>query len=260
MNRADTPLTEDIIAAIMAYIASGERDASFVEAVSRVAAAIIADEAREQSVFLGLEYTIDSAALAQEWVIMVGPRIAGVNDTTAIRIKELLVRALEDEASVYETAQRLKQTFATMSEGRAKLIARTEVLGATNFAAWRTFLAGSIPFKRWVATMDDRVRDSHAEANGQLRGVSEAFDINGNAMMYPGDPDGPVSEVANCRCIMVPETNARSSIWTMTHVRAIWRAYIARAVAWDTQMLTSVRHEFHTQQLGIASILHRYVS
>jgi uncharacterized protein with gpF-like domain len=54
--------------------------------------------------------------------------------------------------------------------------------------------------KGWLATNDDRTRDSHAELNGVFVDIDDEFD---NGLEYPGDPNGDPSEVYNCRCTLV---------------------------------------------------------
>lgn len=58
--------------------------------------------------------------------------------------------------------------------------------------------------KQWMATLDDRTRDTHADLDGQVVDVDEPFITSaGNEIMYPGDPDADPSEVWNCRCTLV---------------------------------------------------------
>ena len=58
--------------------------------------------------------------------------------------------------------------------------------------------------KQWIATLDDRTRDTHAELDGQTVDVDEPFVTSeGNEIMYPGDPSADPSEVWNCRCTLV---------------------------------------------------------
>lgn len=56
--------------------------------------------------------------------------------------------------------------------------------------------------KMWLAEMDDRVRDSHAELNGETVGVDEEFS---NGLQYPADPNGEPEEVYNCRCTLIAQ-------------------------------------------------------
>ena len=56
--------------------------------------------------------------------------------------------------------------------------------------------------KRWLATLDQRTRDTHAALDGTVVGVDDKFP---NGLMYPGDPEGPAGEVYNCRCTLIYE-------------------------------------------------------
>lgn len=53
--------------------------------------------------------------------------------------------------------------------------------------------------KQWLATGDDRTRESHMAINGEIAKPQERFS---NGLLCPGDPDGAASEVYNCRCTM----------------------------------------------------------
>jgi uncharacterized protein with gpF-like domain len=54
--------------------------------------------------------------------------------------------------------------------------------------------------KVWVATADDRTRESHAELDGEEVLVDEPFS---NGLMCPADPTGEPEEVYNCRCTIL---------------------------------------------------------
>lgn len=56
--------------------------------------------------------------------------------------------------------------------------------------------------KRWVATLDDKTRDSHARLDGQVRDLDKPFDSLLGPIDFPGDPDAAPANVWNCRCYM----------------------------------------------------------
>ena len=58
---------------------------------------------------------------------------------------------------------------------------------------------GTVLKKRWIATADERTRESHLLLDGEEVNLDEPFS---NELMYPGDPSGDPSEVYNCRCSM----------------------------------------------------------
>lgn len=93
---------------------------------------------------------------------------------------------------------------------RSVTIARTEGLRAANMgvmaSAYQAINDGVVQpqdvVKRWIAKIDDKTRDSHAELNGQqIRGVDSPFRASSGALLaFPGDPSAPAAETINCRC------------------------------------------------------------
>ena len=51
--------------------------------------------------------------------------------------------------------------------------------------------------KIWIATLDNRTRDSHAALDGAEIALDEIF---ANGCSRPRDPNGSLSEICNCRC------------------------------------------------------------
>jgi SPP1 gp7 family putative phage head morphogenesis protein len=103
---------------------------------------------------------------------------------------------------------------------RVERIARTEVNRAyqQQRAANDEQLhdAGVDLVKRWVATLDDRVRDTHLAIHGQERELLDLFNVGGHATFDtppkssaghkangPMDPTLPAEESINCRCDVI---------------------------------------------------------
>lgn len=90
---------------------------------------------------------------------------------------------------------------------RAAVIARTELNryeSAGTLALGRTVVqaSGRRIVKKWVDRDDGRVRVSHSRADGQVRNLSEPFEVGASLLQHPEDPTGPASETVNCRCII----------------------------------------------------------
>lgn len=85
----------------------------------------------------------------------------------------------------------------------AKRDARTAVTGLDGLLATGEMRRQGIPEKMWVARHDSRVRESHADADGQVVPVNQPFLVGGYTMMHPGDRSAPPGETINCRCITV---------------------------------------------------------
>lgn len=88
---------------------------------------------------------------------------------------------------------------------RGETVGRTESMAAIHAASMeayrQTIAKGNLPpsavQKGWKATRDKRTRDTHRDLDGTFVGLYQRFP---NGLLYPGDPDGPVAERANCRC------------------------------------------------------------
>ena len=61
---------------------------------------------------------------------------------------------------------------------------------------------------QWLSRRDDKVRDTHVEADGQIVPLDGIFTVGGAQMRFPGDDSlgAPPSEIVNCRCeaVVVP--------------------------------------------------------
>lgn len=97
--------------------------------------------------------------------------------------------------------------FTVMKRDRAAAIrnARTAVTSAQNSGRQQTYIEaeemGIQLQKEWIATFDDRTRDTHGALDGERVGADESWvTFNGHKLRYPGDPEGEPSEVYNCRC------------------------------------------------------------
>ena len=102
-----------------------------------------------------------------------------------------------------------KRILPVVNNNRAAAIrnARTMVNGAENqgrLDRYKDLEANGFKVKKvWVATGDDRTRESHLELDGQEVDIDEPFiDMDGNKLDYPGDPNAAPETVYNCRCTM----------------------------------------------------------
>ena len=106
-----------------------------------------------------------------------------------------------------EFAKEVRTLFNNeITNGRSRLIARTESTAVANFAHHEAYAEGNVAEVEWVAQLDDRVRESHREANGQRVELGQPFTIDGEAMLHPGDGSQGASarNVVNCRCVSLP--------------------------------------------------------
>lgn len=95
--------------------------------------------------------------------------------------------------------------IAAMDQRAAMKAARTAITSAHSLGKLKGYERaadmGIGVKKQWLAALDSRTRSSHRHLDGETVGLDEEFS---NGLKYPGDPDGPGSEIYNCRCTLVP--------------------------------------------------------
>lgn len=150
-------------------------------------------------------------AMAQWFNASVGAKIVGITDATANEVRALVQREIRNGSDVPTIARKLQSTYG-FSKKRALRIARTEVVAASNAGNFFGALAniGLNLVKVWMSTQDDRVRDTHKDANGQKRNIDKPFEINGSDLLFPGDTSlgADPEETIHCRCTLYFERPA----------------------------------------------------
>jgi len=130
--------------------------------------------------------------------------VSGTARKTLIDITQRLMRDPEFMTlGAVERGRILRNQFNQYTQWQAERVVRTEATAAANFA--QTQAAQSIfppeqMQKEWIASFDDRTRDTHSEADGQIVMANNTFLVGGQPMMFPGDPAGGAAECINCRC------------------------------------------------------------
>ena len=129
---------------------------------------------------------------------------------------EMLQGILQGE-SIPNMAKRM-QTVVGMEKNSAIRNARTYTTSVENKAKMDRYTEAEeagIPLeKEWLATLDERTRESHREIDGTRVANDEPFILINHdgttcEMMYPADPNGDPEQVYNCRCRIVPRIKGR---------------------------------------------------
>jgi hypothetical protein len=105
--------------------------------------------------------------------------------------------AAKDESYKFDNiAQRLDDEMTSETE------VITQVSSASNMGA----LEGAYDeyeYKQWNAILDNKTRETHAEANGQIVPIDSLFAVGLELMMHPGDMSADPGEWKNCRCSLM---------------------------------------------------------
>jgi hypothetical protein len=145
-----------------------------------------------------------------------------ISQTSADTLHDVLAQAQAEGWTIAEMQDRMGRVFDQWIQGdltpddfnwltqrmplhRRELIARVETMRAANAGAYQLGRDWGVKTKEWLAALDERTRDTHREANGQVVGINETFTVGGYAMMHPLDMNrgAPPEEAMNCRCTMI---------------------------------------------------------
>lgn len=134
------------------------------------------------------------------------------------KINNVITQGVLQGKSLDDVAKGL-ETVVGMEWNSAVRNARTAMTGAQNAGRIDSYrdatLLGINIQKQWMATLDERTRESHQMLDGESRPIEEPFS---NGLMYPANADLPKSikvdghkvsptpaEVYNCRCTLVAD-------------------------------------------------------
>lgn len=122
------------------------------------------------------------------------------------KVQAALTQGILQGDSVPNIAKRLKQV-TNMSDSAAVRNARTMTTSAENGGRMAVYeeaeKMGIELQKTWVATLDERTRDSHIELDGVTIPIDQKFENSDGELMYPADPNGDAANVYNCRCTLI---------------------------------------------------------
>lgn len=121
-------------------------------------------------------------------------------------IANCITQGILQGESIPQIAKRMARDTASTDMKAMVRYARTAMTGAQNsgriYAMEKSIEQGVDVKKVWIATLDERTRDAHADLDGQIQDVKEPFDSELGPIMYPGDPGADEANVWNCRCTL----------------------------------------------------------
>jgi uncharacterized protein with gpF-like domain len=128
-------------------------------------------------------------------------RIVGISDTTRATIVDRVEQGFAAGLGQEAVARLIRRAVPEIARFRSSVIARTETHTAAGYGAHGAAHETGLQLKReWVAAEDERTRETHSEANGQIVDMNEPFVVGDAMLMFPGDPSGPPEEIISCRC------------------------------------------------------------
>lgn len=162
--------------------------------------------ASAQSALQPFDISFDIRAPTSQVILdAVAARIQG---TITSAIEEQITEAIQNGYANGDSVDRVSRAITTatdkISKVRADMLARTDLNALSNAGSLLgATTADAASTKTWLATEDERTRETHSEADGQTVGINDVFTVGGESAQYPGDPNLSWEESANCRCTVV---------------------------------------------------------
>lgn len=123
------------------------------------------------------------------------------------QLSSSMTQSIVQGETITEIASRLVSSVTGMNERTAIRNARTATTSAENggrYNGYRRLKAAGVDLTiEWQATLDGRTRHTHRMLDGQRRDVDEPFEVDGQKILYAGDPYAPQGLIWNCRCTML---------------------------------------------------------
>lgn len=123
-----------------------------------------------------------------------------LNGTTRKALRKTLREGFLEGETIPKLAKRVRDVYDIADKSRSTMIARTEIIGASNFGNLEGMKQSKIVKKKeWITSQDDRVRDAHGETpnmDGVVVGLNEDFEPGDGATQYP--------DSFNERCTVIP--------------------------------------------------------
>ena len=135
-----------------------------------------------------------------------GSRITTVRQSYIQFLTQIMSKGIAEGKTISMIATDMTKLIKSRNFYRwqALRIARTETTAASNYAATvSSSVSGVLMDKVWISALDERTRQgvfNHLEMNQKRVPLDKPFNVSGQNLMFPGDPNGSAGNVINCRC------------------------------------------------------------
>jgi HK97 family phage portal protein len=128
-----------------------------------------------------------------------------VTKTNIKMIYDSLLSAQAADLTVNEFAQEIYQRINNFSLYKAQLWSRTESAKVDNYGQLEGYRETEfVDMKGWMCSFVEDSRADHMSADGDEVKLDENFNIGGQSMGFPGDPQAGPENVCNCLCTLYP--------------------------------------------------------
>lgn len=195
-----------------------------------------------------------------------GAKVTHIAKSTRENVRRSIIAAYAEGLSIDDTAKAIRRGMRRASWVRARMIARTELVGAVNGGSLAAVKivdqeTGQKHQKTWLTAPGARYprHELYVGLDGQTVGLDEYFDVGGYDLYAPGDPNGPPEEVINCRCSLtyvdITDAPAPSEAVTDTGALLNLEQFIGAATPSEVDMVALADSlPYGTHDLGLATV------
>lgn len=142
----------------------------------------------------------------KKMVIYSGTKIA---DTEMAEVLQALAMAEEEMWTVEDLTQHLADKMGQEEIWKSRRIARTETAKVENWGELEGYRENEyIQGKGWICSKVEHSREAHIKADDDYSDspipLDDAFSVDSEPLMYPGDPSGSPGNIINCLCAIYP--------------------------------------------------------
>lgn len=221
---------------------------------------------------IGIRFDLFDSKVAdflREWG---AERVTGyVTRTTKRQIGATIAEAIEGGETQFQMVKRIQKVFDQATGVRARTIAQTETVRASNFGALEAIVQSGLAHKQWLSTRDERTRGNKPEDTADHKGldlvivpVTDDFvdPRNGHRFQHPG-ASPHAEDVVNCRCVVSAydveeEDEQRADVAAMeTKAAMIWKQRDAQRLPFAQHLEALAIQGFYGQLERVMRVLRR---
>lgn len=123
-------------------------------------------------------------------------------------VNNVIANQFTETVNYEEIPTLFRQIESGLFIGRSRFMARNATADALTHASLESAktieVEHDIKLKKvWISTEDDRTREDHINADGQIVNLDEPFSVGGYSLQRPNDNLAPTEQTVNCRCTMI---------------------------------------------------------
>ena len=181
--------------------------------------------------------------------------VSRINATTAKAIRLRLATGVAHGYSQAKIAKSIAALFSSSRKGRAKVIARTEVVRASTFGAIAGMNQAGVRQKEWLSARTEDTRDAHTDLDGTRISINSLFvsDLGGSG---PGPGNmGSADDDINCLCGVIPVVEGQTGLTDSASREKGWKAMDADRQPLEKQLIKGLRKVFTFQERAVIRVL-----